>query len=57
MSQSWGCLWACAEGRKEMVSELQVYKRKTVASRGAGDRSAFAGLRLLLMRGGGEAQK
>lgn len=23
-----GCLWACAEGKKEMVSELQVYKLK-----------------------------
>jgi hypothetical protein len=28
MSQSWECLWACAEGKKEMVSELQVYKLK-----------------------------
>ena len=31
MSQSWGCLWACAEGKKEMGSELQVYKLKTGA--------------------------
>lgn len=35
-----------------MVSELQVYKLKTVASHGAGDGSAFAGLQLLRMHGG-----
>lgn len=39
-----------------MVSELQVYKLKTVGSHNAGDRSAFAGLQLLL-RCGGERHK
>ena len=31
MSRSQGCLWPCAEGKKEMGSELQVYKLKTGA--------------------------